>query len=493
MNFLCQMRLIKLINNIGIPYTGTDFEVKGISCNSKETLDNFVFVAVKGANADGNMFIEEAIKNGAGAVIMEPAGQPFSYSGARQAIKKIPFIFTKNTRQTLAKLAAEFYGNPSKKMKVIGITGTNGKTTISYLIEALIKESGKTPAVIGTINYRFRDTVITSRNTTPGPVELESMLANMLKDGVDYTVMEVSSHALAQDRAREIEFYSAIFTNLTQDHLDYHNTIEDYFCAKAKLFKDLNPASSAIINVDDKYSGRLKSLTRSGIISYGIEQPADVMAKDIKFDIAYTEFTLKNAKGEIKLKTNLIGIHNVYNILACASFGVQEGLNLAVIKTAIEKFNFVPGRLEKINFKGDFSVFVDYAHTEDALSNVIRALRQVANNRIIVVFGCGGERDKTKRPKMGRVVSELADYFIITSDNPRSEPPFDIINGIKLGIKGGNYCVIEDRAEAINKSLSIAKKGDIVLIAGKGHERYQILKNKILDFDDREVISRNFK
>jgi len=490
------MRLAKLLKNIGAQYAGNDFNVTGISCNSKKVLDNFVFVAVKGVNHDGNNFIEEAVKNGAKAIIAESLGRcAFSSTMLEfgKSEKKIPFIIVKDARQSLAKLAAEFYGNPSQKIKVIGITGTNGKTTTSYLIEALIRESAKTPAVIGTINYRFKDKIISSNNTTPGPIELESMLAEMLREGVDYAVMEVSSHALDQDRTKGVEFHSAVFTNLTQDHLDYHKTIEDYFLAKTRLFKDLPAKSFAVINLDDKYSERLRDLTSTEVVSYGIRQAADVTAKNIKFDVSHTEFVLKSTNKEINLRTRLIGIHNVYNILACAAFGIREGFDLAVIKSAIEKFDSVPGRLEKIKFAGDFSVFVDYAHTDDALCNVISTLRQVANKRIIVVFGCGGERDKTKRPKMGQVVSELADYFIITNDNPRSEDPFDIVSDIKAGIKRDNYCVIQDRAEAINKSLSLAQKGDIVLIAGKGHEKYQILKNKVLDFDDREVVRNSLK
>ena len=449
-----------------------DFEVKGISCNSKDVRDDFIFVAIKGTRHDGNAFIEEAIRKGAKTIVVQSSEFPpqadLPTAGRVPSCKNVPVIAVEDTRKALAILSAEFYGNPSREIKVVGITGTNGKTTVSYLIEALLKEAGKIPAVIGTVNYRFKDKVISSKNTTPGPVELQSMLADMLKAGVDCCLMEVSSHALHQDRIEGIKFHSAIFTNLTQDHLDYHHTIEDYFQAKTKLFKGLNTDSFAIINSDDTYGRRLKRLTPTKLISYGIDNAADIRAKDIRFDISHSEFLLTGMGKEIRLKTALIGRHNVYNILACVSFGLKEGIDLSVIESAIGKFHFVPGRLERINFPGNFSVFVDYAHTEDALSNVIRTLRQICAKRIIVVFGCGGERDKTKRPKMGYAVSELADYAVITNDNPRSEAPMDIINDIKKGIKRDNYCVIPDRMEAIKKSLSIASRGDVVLLAGKG-------------------------
>lgn len=480
-------QLIKSYPNYTLYPELNNFEVEGITNYSKEVLDNFIFVAIKGNQKDGNTFIHEAIEKGARAVVVNSLDSMVNTS------EKVSFIVVDDTRKALADLSAEFYGHPTEKLRAVGITGTNGKTTISYLIEFLLKESGRTPGVLGTINYRFRNTVIPSKNTTPGPKELQSIFSDMFNDGVDYVVMEVSSHALDQDRTRGIKFCSAVFTNLTQDHLDYHITLENYFLSKAKLFKELSPVSFAVINTDDAHGRRLKELTACRIITYGTENAADVMAKDIHFNISRTEFVVKALDKEIKLKTKLIGFHNVYNILAAVSWGIKEGLDLSVMQGAIEKFNFVPGRLEQLYCNGDFSVFVDYAHTEDALANVVRTLRRVSNNRVIVVFGCGGERDKTKRPKMGRVVSELSDYAIITNDNPRSENPKDIINDIKSGITYGNYCVIPDRMEAIKKSLSMAKKGDVVLIAGKGHEEYQIVKGRALRFDDRQAVKACLK
>lgn len=479
------MRLKQLIEAIGIDHEHLklkDFEVSGISCDSKDVKDNFIFVAIKGVNDDGHRFISEAVENGAKAIIV-------GGSGVRaQGSSNASFVIAHDTRKALAKLAARFYGNPSAKIKVIGITGTNGKTTVSYLLEAMLKEAGLEPAVIGTVNYRFKNRIIPAKNTTPGPIELESMFAQMVKERVAYAVMEVSSHALDQNRVEGINFHSAVFTNLTQDHLDYHHTIEAYFQAKSQLFKNINFRSFAIINDDDEYGRRLKGLTPAKIVTYAINSPAEIVAQDIKFYLTHTEFCLRAKNMKANLKTSLIGRHNIYNILAAAAVALTEGIELRAIKTTLERFFFVPGRLEKIDAQGGFSVFVDYAHTPDALANAIGALRQLSKNRIIVVFGCGGERDKTKRPKMGEIVSELADFAIITNDNPRRENPQDILNGIKQGIKKDNYTVIPDRFAAIRESLHLAKPGDIVLIAGKGHEDYQILKDKRVHFDDREVV-----
>jgi UDP-N-acetylmuramoyl-L-alanyl-D-glutamate--2,6-diaminopimelate ligase len=474
------MRIRQLIKSLNINVNGLkDFEVRGISCNSKEVKKDFVFVAIKGAKEDGHNFINEAIRNGARLVIT----QDFLPQNS-----KATFINFKDTRKILARLASEFYSRPSEKLKVAGITGTNGKTTVTYIIEAILKAAGFYPGVLGTINYRFKNRLILAKNTTPGPIELQNILSQMSKEGVDYCIMEVSSHALDQNRIEEIEFHSAIFTNLTQDHLDYHQNLENYFKAKSKLFKMLDKNSFAVINNDDKWVRRIKDLTRAEIITYGIKNNALVRAKQIKFNCLSTEFLLSSRKIEFSLKTKLLGEHNIYNILAAVAWALKEGIDTDVIKSSLEKFSSVPGRLERIDSNRDFQVFVDYAHTEDALKNIIRTLRQVYNKRIIVVFGCGGERDKVKRPKMGRVVTELSDLAIITNDNPRSEDPRDIINDIKQGIRKKNYSVISDRAEAISKALSLAKSGDVVLVAGKGHENYQILKDRVIHFDDKEVI-----
>ncbi len=474
-------KLIKILDIHGRYPDFEDFEAAGISCNSKEVAKGFIFVAIKGARQDGHRFVEEAISRGAKLIIVH---SPQSIVHSQH---KAPFIKVKDTRRALARLSIEFYGRPSSKVNVVGVTGTNGKTTVTYLIEALLKKAGKSPAVIGTVNYRFKDKIFPSKNTTPGPIQLQSLLSDMLNEGIDYAVMEVSSHALDQQRTSGIDFHSAIFTNLTQDHLDYHKDLQNYFAAKAKLFQNLDSGAFAVINSDNEFGRRIKRLTNAEVVTYGIINKSGVSAKKIKYSCTGTQFLLSLGKLDIEVKAGLIGAHNVYNILAAAAWGFKSGIAPQVIKSAIAESNCLPGRLERVNSGGRFRVFVDYAHTPDALKNIISALKALAKKRVIVVFGCGGERDKTKRPKMGSIVTRLADYAVITDDNPRSEDPRQIIKDIEKGIRGKNYCIIPERAEAIKKALVLAKTGDIVLIAGKGHEDYQVLKDKVIHFDDREV------
>lgn len=461
-----------------------DIKIEGITSDSKQVKPGFVFVAIKGNRQDGSHFISEAITRGASVVVAQKRAPKIKIPG------RVKLIKVNDCRKFLAEAANRFYGSPSAKLKVIGITGTNGKTTISYLIEALAKESGRACGVIGTINYRFKGKVIAAKNTTPGSAELQSLLAKMYAQGIKYCAMEVSSHALDQDRVAGVNYSRAIFTNLTQDHLDYHKNLENYFLAKARLFRSLAPSSVAIINNDDSYGRRIKRLTRAKILTYGIERPAAVMAKDFDFGMYSTEFTLVAPKINLRIKTRLVGRHNIYNLLAAIAWGISEKLSIKEIKSAIEKFKNVSGRLENIICKKGYTVFVDYAHTPDALLNVISSLRPLVEGKIIVVFGCGGERDQLKRPKMGKVVTELADYAIITSDNPRSENPLQIIRDICAGIAKKNYCLKPERFAAIRAGLALAKKDDCLLIAGKGHENCQILKDKVVHFSDQEVVRK---
>ncbi len=459
-------------------------EIKGVTSNSKNVKKGFVFVAIKGNRQDGSYFIKEAITRGASVIVVQKGTRKIKIPD------KIKLLKVDDCRKFLAGACAEFFGFPSDRLKVAGITGTNGKTTISYLIEAIAKESGYDCAVIGTINYRFKNKVIAAKNTTPGPGQLQELFARMLARRVKYCAMEVSSHALDQERVGGINFSSAIFTNLTQDHLDYHKNLENYFLAKAKLFRFLAASATAIINNDDKYGRRIKRLTKAGIMTYGIKNKSTVMAKDINFGSHATEFTLSAPKINTRIKVNLIGRYNIYNILAAVCWGISQGLSIKNIKSAIEKFKNVPGRLEKVNCKNGYSIFVDYAHTPDALCNVIGTLRSIVKRRIVVIFGCGGERDKLKRPIMGKVVTDLADYAVLTSDNPRSEDPVQIIKDIEKGISKNNYCSLPERGAAIRKGLSLLEKDDCLLIAGKGHENYQVLKNKVQHFNDRKEVQK---
>jgi len=473
------IELIKAVKGCRIVSGKSDIDICGLSSDSREVSPGYVFFAIKGSNTDGNKFISEAVDRGAVAV----------FTDARNLnIKGVTVIELDNIRKSLAEIAGRYYGNPSCVLKVVGITGTNGKTTVAYLIESIIRAAGRNAGVIGTVNYRFADKIIAAKNTTPGPLELQGLLSDMLEAGCSYAVSEVSSHALDQERVEGISFHSAVFTNLTQDHLDYHKTMEEYFKSKSKLFKGLKDSSCAVINTDDEYGLKLKSLSGGKVTAYGINRPAAVMAKDIEFSFTHTSFKISYAKSAVTVKSPLIGRHNVYNILAAFAWAVEEGIDVAVIRKAVEDFGCVPGRLERIDSGRGFSVFVDYAHTEDALKNVITALRELKPNRIIVVFGCGGDRDRGKRPKMGEVVTAMADYAVITSDNPRSEDPDAIIKEIESGVLGSNYTVISDRLSAIRHGLSMAGEGDAVLVAGKGHEDYQIIGDKRIHFDDKEAV-----
>jgi len=461
-----------------------NLQVKGITCDSKAVKKSFVFVAIKGSRQDGSRFIKDAVANGAGIVVVEEGQRKIKVP------EKVKLLKVNDCREFLSEACAEFYGRPSGKIKIIGITGTNGKTTVAYLIEAIAKKAGYACGVIGTINHRFKDQKITAKNTTPGPGELQELLSKMLKQRIKYCAMEVSSHALDQKRVAGVNFTHAIFTNLTQDHLDYHKNLENYFQAKAKLFRALTPASVAIINNDDQYSRRLKQLTSAKVLTYGIKNKADFSARNIKFSMSGSTFTLSAPGIKAKMKSNLVGRHNIYNILTAIAWGFSENLDFGKIQSAIENFKTVPGRLEKVNSGKGYNIFVDYAHTPDALFNAISSLRPLAGKKIIVVFGCGGERDKLKRPKMGRIVTQLADYAIITSDNPRSEDPMRIIRDICAGIRKNNFRVIPDRFKAIQAGLRLAEKDDCLLIAGKGHENYQVLKNKVLNFSDRKAAQK---
>lgn len=485
------MQFSKLIkeglNQGSDPALPGDFEVKGITTDSREVREGFVFFAIKGNSLDANKFISQALANGAKGIIAQRG------DCQRSKIEGALLLLVEDIRYAAARLSDCFYGHPSSRIKAVGITGTNGKTTVSYLLEALLKEKKLEPAVIGTVNYRFADTLIPAVNTTPGPIEIQKLLVRMQQERVKYLVMEVSSHALTQQRTAGIKFSSAIFTNLSEDHLDYHADMEDYFQAKNRLFSGILRNSFIVLNSDDPCSKRIAGSSPAEALSYGIEERADFSARDIKITLEGTQFTLVTPYGELPLRTHLIGRHNLYNILAFAAWSIKEGFTLDDIAVVIKKFGSVPGRLQKVKNTRGLHIFVDYAHTEDALKNVIGSLKSAATGKVFVVFGCGGQRDKSKRPKMGRLVTELADFAIITSDNPRSEEPESIIEDILKGVRKKNYSVVPQRQEAIKKSLSLASVGDIILVAGKGHEASQVFKDKKIHFDDGKVISECLK
>ena len=462
------------------PYA--EWDIEALSCDSRKISKNSLFVALKGSSYDGASFIQEAVQKGSRAIVssLDPKSLKLN--------DNVYFLQVEDPRRVLRNLTQRFYGDPSQNVKTIGITGTNGKTTVTYLIESIFKQAGKDCGVIGTINYRLKEKVIPSGNTTPGFLENQQWLSLMKEEGINYCIMEVSSHALDQGRVDGINFEVGLFTNLTSDHLDYHHTRENYFLAKSKLFSNLSSEAKAVINTDDPYGQRLVSMTEAKIFTYGIKNRAYVMAKDIQESIQITQFKIVCPEGEVLIRTPLIGAHNIYNMLAAAAAALSQGLSLEVIRKGLEGVLNVPGRLEKVNCGQNYTIFLDYAHTQDALENVLSTIKKVTDAKVILVFGCGGNRDKTKRPAMGKVASQLADQVIITNDNPRGEDPQSIINQIVEGFEGDHYTVISDREEAIHKALEMAKSGEIVLLAGKGHETYQIFQEGTIKFDERQIV-----
>lgn len=468
------------------PSDFTEKEVCGITCDSRKVKDGYVFVAIRGYKADGHDYVMSAIEKGATALVVDKKTTTAS---------SIPQIVVSDTRYALAAMSTCFYGNPSSRMTVVGVTGTNGKTTTSYFTKSIIETSGSKTGLIGTIQYQIGKKVMPAQETTPESVEIQRYLAEMLESGIKYAVIEASSHALSQHRLEGVHFRSAIFTNLSVEHLDYHATIQNYRTEKLKLVKGLDTKAVAILNADHNASKHFAECTRAQVIWYGIKKKdADVTAETIQIDVDKTRFLLNSSWGKIDISMNLVGIHNVYNALAAAANGLALGFKIETIKAGIESLSGVPGRLEKIDCGQDFHVYVDFAHTHQALQVVLSTLRETTKGRIILVFGCGGDRDRKKRPKMGHIAEKYSDIFWITSDNPRSEDPDNIIDEIQKGVRRKTcFRVQADRSIAIEEAILEAKKGDVVVIAGKGHEQYQISKDITIPFDDREIVRQILK
>jgi len=461
----------------------TDCEIKGISCNSENIRPGYLFVAIAGCRHDGHSFVKEAIARGAVALILEK-NLPLKEKPAK--------ILVSDSQTALAAVCARFFGHPAGKLKVIGVTGTNGKTTVSYLIEKILNCAGYPSGIIGTVSYRVGRNERPAVNTTPQADLLQSLLQEIVLSKSKYAIIEVSSHALTQRRVEGVSFSSALFTNLTPEHLDYHKSLSRYFSCKASLFEGLSASSLAIVNTDDPYGRKLVKRINSRLLTFGIASPAQIQAKDIALTLKQSRFKAVTPKGTIEITSPLIGRHNVYNILAAISAAFAENIDFAHIASGVGELNAVCGRLERVDCGQAFELFIDYAHTEDALEKILQALRQVSKNRIILVFGCGGDRDKAKRPAMGKVATELSDVAIITSDNPRSEEPERIISDILKGVdkKKDNYQVVLDRFEAIGRAVSLAGAADTVVIAGKGHETVQIFADRTIHFNDREAVEK---
>jgi UDP-N-acetylmuramoyl-L-alanyl-D-glutamate--2,6-diaminopimelate ligase len=464
-----------------------DREVDGIFYDSRRVQKNGLYVAVRGAHFDGHKFTEQAIERGASAIVVE---RPESHSRATSLV-------VADSRVALADLAFTFYQKPALRLKMAGVTGTNGKTTTTFLIKHICENAGLRCGLIGTVRYEIGERVLPATRTTPESLDLQELLAQMTGAGCKAAVMEVSSHALAQERTRGMEWDVAVFTNLTQDHLDFHQTMANYFEAKARLFTGLTnqpnkKEAKAVINLDDPHGEKL--VARLGrdvpVVTYGMSARADFRASNYRAEFSGTSFQL-DARGKIYLvRVPLIGRFNVSNAMAALAAANSLGVSLREAVLSLAKSPQVPGRLEAVPAKRQFQVFVDYAHTPDALLNVLKTLRELSPRRLVVVFGAGGDRDKQKRPLMGRVADQNADYSIITSDNPRKEDPLAIIDDVKKGFRSTNFETVPDRTEAIARAIALAQPRDIILIAGKGHETYQEFADHTIPFDDRQIALR---
>lgn len=465
-----------------------DMEINGLTTNSHATSQGDVFIGMPGTRVDGGEFWQSAIGAGAiAAVISEQAAEKVPPSGQESACVIVASDMTK----VCAKLAAAFYGYPGHAMKLVGVTGTNGKTTTSHLIEYFLERADKAVALMGTLYTRWKGFNETAVHTTPFAVELQKQLAAAVNAGNEYGVMEVSSHALAQGRVSGCQFEVAVFSNLTQDHLDYHKDMEDYFSAKALLFTLEYLGGRAIINIDDAYGKRLvEALDKDKVWSYSVNNSgADLWMSDLSYEPNGVSGTMHTPMGEVAFRSPLVGQYNLENLLSSVGAVLHLGIELEVIAGAITDFPGVPGRMERVQLETvqDISVIVDYAHTPDSLENLLKASRPFIPGKMICVFGCGGDRDRTKRPKMGKIAAELADIAVVTSDNPRTEDPEKILQDILAGIpETVNPLVVSDRAAAIRTAILQAQPGDGILLAGKGHEDYQILGTEKIHFDDRE-------
>ena len=451
-------------------------EITGITCDSRQVKSGFAFICINGAKSDGHDYAEKALENGAAVIVAE---RDLGISNQ---------IVVPDTHAAYADMCAKWFGNPADSLKLLGVTGTNGKTSVTYMMKKILEKAGYKVGLIGTIQNMIGDEIIAAHNTTPNAYELNSLFALMKAKGCSYVIMEVSSHALDQSRVYRLDFEAAMFTNLTQDHLDYHITMENYLAAKKKLF---SMCKTAIVNSDDPYSAELIKGLDCKVVTYSLGDSSTYSAKGVNYRPASVdyEFVSDSEIGHIKVNTG--GRFTVYNSLCTAACAVEIGIPLSTVASALSELQGVKGRAEVVPTGRDFTVIIDYAHTPDGLKNILSTFRECKKNRLIAVFGCGGDRDKTKRPIMGNIAAHFSDYAIVTSDNPRTENPSAIIKDILEGMKGAAIPVkvIENRIDAIKFAVSIAQKDDIIVLAGKGHETYQILNTGTIHLDEREVVS----
>ncbi|MDO4492693.1 MAG: UDP-N-acetylmuramoyl-L-alanyl-D-glutamate--2,6-diaminopimelate ligase [Clostridia bacterium] len=472
------MLLSELCALAGLTCTGGDAEIASIEYDSRKVTEGSLFCCIVGQLTDGHKYAAQAAEKGAVALLAE---RPLEIA--------LPQIVTDNTRKAMALLAAAFYHYPHYEMTMLGVTGTNGKTTTTYMLKSIAEHAGKKVGLIGTIRNMIGERSLNTERTTPESVDLFRILREMADEHVDIVIMEVSSHALEQHRVHGILFDAAAFTNLTQDHLDYHKTFDNYLNAKKILFRN---TKQAVINMDDPHAAAIAEDLDIPVLTFGIRDRADINATDIDITAGGVVFDLHTPQGGCRMQLPIPGLFSVFNAMGTVGLALCAGIGLNTIKEGLEGMMTVSGRLEpvKIGRPVPFSVFVDYAHTPDALENVLNTIRDFAKARVITVFGCGGNRDRAKRPIMGEVAGRFSEFAVVTSDNPRNEKPMDIIDAVEEGVKrsGTPYTVIENRKDAITYALSIAEKDDIVLVAGKGHENYQEINGVKYHFDDREIV-----
>jgi len=463
-----------------IPAAAAGVNIGGITYDSRRAHKGSLFVALKGLRADGLEFASDAISRGVAAVVSE---------GSPGTATLVPWVTVKDGRLALALLADEFYQHPSRELTVVGITGTNGKTTTAYLVSGLFEAAGVKSGLLGTVTYRIGGEEREAARTTPEASDLQAMLREMVDRGCGACSMEVSSHALSLRRVDGMRFSAGIFTNLTRDHLDYHGDMPSYFAAKRRLFEMLPSDAPAAINLDDPYGKRLCDVVARPV-TYAINQPADVTPGPLSFSMDGLDFEVRTPRGLLRVRSKLVGRPNVYNLLAAISTCTALNLPFTAIEKGLASLERVPGRFQVVSIPADdVVVIVDYAHTDDALRNLLETTRPLASGRLITVFGCGGERDRTKRPLMGAVAARLSDLVVMTSDNPRGEDPMEIIEEIKSGLSpsAAEHLVLPDRGEAIDKAVELARSGDVIVLAGKGHEKYQVIGERSLPFEDVSV------
>lgn len=482
------MELTQLLNSVhAIQVTGEvqRRDAADIVYDSRKVQKNSVFIAIKGYKTDGHKFLQDAIDKGAVAVVVENEN---SIPDEFVAHAKIAKIVVKDCRKALAELSRGFYKNPTNKLKLIGITGTNGKTTSTFILKNILQTAGYKTGLVGTIANYVGDQKIDSKLTTPESNDLNRMFYDMISAGCSHAIMEVSSHSLILNRVYGLDFSAAIFSNITSDHLDFHNTFDEYLKAKKILFDGLSSNSFAIINSDDVSANEIVKDSKAKVITYGISDNSDYQIKNIKYDLNGTDFTISNNKIEYSINTSLIGTFNAYNAASAFATAHSLGVNANKIIEGIKSSPQVPGRFEVIG-KGKKKVIVDYSHTADSLEKALQAIREIVKdkNQIVTVFGCGGDRDKTKRPIMGKVASDMSDKVFVSSDNPRTENPYDIIKDIIKGISKNNYEIEENREEAIAKAIQSSNDDAVILIAGKGHENYQEINGIRNHFSDQEI------